>query len=125
MSRWPNAIEPQMYDFEDWLIKKKLSEGIKGIDFLVSMMVGEKEYDLKHFLLTLEMMEEDHPDSDIEDLLFNSLDPKQTYETFHDKWGYNLGIVQVHAFNYLNRAKRRDMDQYLDILFDIQTLHQQ
>ena len=125
MNKWANRIMPQMYDFEAWLTDKKLREGIKGIDFLVSTMVAGDEHDLRHFLLTLEMMEEDHPDSDIEDMLFDSLNPKFTYDSFHEKWGYNLGIAQGHAFNYLRHAKRRDTDRYLDMLFEIQKSHQQ
>lgn len=108
--------ETAMHDFEDWLIDTKLREGVRGVDFLATMIVPmtERHQDYNHFMIR--KFKVNHPHERIESMLYASLNYRYDHDSFHRKWGFNLGIVQEHALWSLQKIKASSSNQYIDAL---------
>jgi len=108
--------ETAMHDFEDWLIDTKLREGVRGVDFLAAMIVPmtERHQDYNHFMVR--KFKVIHPHERIESMLYASLNYRYDHDSFHRKWGFNLGIVQEHALWSLQKIKAISSNQYIDAL---------
>ncbi|TCI25538.1 hypothetical protein EVJ32_09445 [Exiguobacterium sp. SH5S4] len=108
--------ETALHDFEDWLIDTKLREGIRGVDFLATMIVPRTERHEDHYRFMGRKFKVVHPHERIESMLYASLNHRYDHDSFHRKWGFNLGIIQEHALWSLQEIKTSDLDRYIDAL---------